>query len=375
MKTPFLILATLLLLTSCSKKETTNVSLTSPNNSIELVFDVANTEAFYEIKFNNKQVINKSKLGFEFKNQPALTNNFIITGVETSTGDEVWEQVWGEIKEVKDNYNLALVHLQEKDGLKRKLNITFKVYNDGVGFSYQIPDQPGIDSLFITDEITEFNLAQDYSTWFMPANFSSYELLYQNKPAGEVESANTPVTFESSDQTIFVSIHEANLTNYAGMTLKKKAGSDLSFKADLVPWPDGIKVKAEAPMNTPWRTIQIAGSAGELIESTLILNLNEPNKLEDVSWIKPTKYIGIWWGMHLGTQTWTLGERHGATTLNMKKYIDFAAANNIQSVLAEGWSTGWEKWGQARAFDFVTPYEDFDLKEIVDYAKKRGLIL
>lgn len=348
-----------------------SVQVFSPDKNIELKFKLHNSQAYYQVSFKNKPVVNLSRLGFEFKNQKNLDSNFEVVDVKISTENTKWQQVWGEKRIISNHYNMAEIKLQEKSKLARTLSLKFKVYNDGLGFRYEIPQQKGVDSIYITNELTEFNLAQDYSTWFNPANFDSYEMLYQNKPASKVESANTPVTFESEDQKQFLSIHEANLTNYAGMTLKKTKATN--FQANLVPWPNGVKVKAKLPLKTPWRTIQLADKASGLIESSLILNLNEPNKLEDVSWIKPSKYIGIWWGMHLGTQTWTLGDRHGATTKNMKQYIDFAHKNNIPLVLAEGWSTGWEQWGTPKAFDFVTPYKDFDLKAIVAYAKERGV--
>ncbi|OQX97528.1 MAG: alpha-glucosidase [Bacteroidetes bacterium 4572_117] len=374
MKSILLILVTLILI-SCSEKENTKVLIQSPDKKIQVFFNVIDTEAFYHVKFDSIQVINRSRLGFEFENLPALKSNFKIAGLSKTSVNNSWQQVWGEKKIVVNNYNQAIIQLEEIDGLKRKLNITFKVFNDGLGFSYEIPKQKAIDSIYISNEITEFELSHDYSTWFIPANFDSYEALYQNKPASEIMSANTPITFESAKKDFYLSIHEANLTDYAGMTLKKQDTLKLNLQVDLVPWPNGVKVKAKAPMKTPWRTIQISNSAEKLIESSLILNLNEANKLKDVSWIKPTKYVGIWWGMHIGTHTWIQGKRHGATTDNMKEYIDFAAANNIKSVLAEGWNTGWEKWGQPKAFDFITPYDDFDLQEIADYANKKGVKL
>lgn len=371
--TALVLLHLLLFLASCATKEVIKVVIQSPDQKIQVTVDLIAQEVFYKVAFHDKPVINASKLGFEFKNQAALSKNMKITNVLKTSFDENWEQVWGERKVIKNQYNQAVVQLQETTGLQRKLNLTFRLFNDGLGFSYEIPAQKGIDSLYITHELTEFNLAQNYATWFIPANFDSYEALYQNKPADQVKSANTPITFEASDQSLFLSIHEANLSNYAGMTLQKSAASPLKFEANLVPWPDSVKVKTKAPMKTPWRTIQIADAASKLMESSLILNLNEPNTLKDVSWIHPTKYIGIWWGMHLGTQTWTLGERHGATTENLKKYIDFAAKNNFHSVLAEGWNTGWEKWGQPKAFDFVTAYEDFNLREVAQYAQQKGI--
>lgn len=373
MKNVYLGLISLLILTACSTPEKKTISVSSPDEKTELRFHTTDTSIYYEVLFENEAVIAASGLGFEFKNENALCKDFRIINHKITQTNESWEQVWGQNKKIENNYKETYIQLEEKTKAKRKLNLRFKVYNDGLGFRYEIPEQTGIDSLFITNEKTEFNLTQDYSTWFIPANYSSYEALYQNKACSDVRSANTPITFESKEESLFLSIHEANLTNYAGMTLKKQKEGSLDFAVDLVPWPDGVKVKTTLPMQTPWRTIQISKSAQELAESSLILNLNEENVLEDVSWIQPAKYIGIWWGMHLGTQSWTLGERHGATTENMKIYIDFAAENGIEAVLAEGWSTGWEEWGQAKAFDFVTAYPDFDLPEIVKYAKTKGV--
>jgi alpha-glucosidase len=373
-----ILVATLLgvvLLQACTQPKPAEIIVASPNQFYQLAFLLEDNKPFYQIKAGDRDIIKASALGFELKSVKALLDHFKILKVKQESHDETWEQVWGEQKEVRDHYNSAKIFLQESIAPYRKLNLIFKVYDEGVGFRYEIPKQEGLDSLLITNELTEFNLAENYSTWFIPANFESYEMLYHNKPLSQVASANTPVTFESADQTIFLSIHEANLTDYAGMTLIKKEGEELSMIANLVPWPDGVKVKAKTPMQSPWRTIQIASSAGGLIESSLILNLNEPNKLTDVSWIHPLKYVGVWWGMHLGTNTWTEGPRHGATTKEMFKYIDFAAENNINAVLAEGWNSGWENWGQPKAFDFVTACSDFDLEDIVAYAAKKNIAI
>lgn len=373
MKKIYLGLISLLLITACTQPELKKITVSSPDGKTELMFNLSDSSISYEVYFEGKELLASSNLGFEFQNQAPLKENFRIVNHEITETKGSWKQVWGQNKRIDNNYKEAFIQLEEKTKAKRKLNLRFKVYDDGLGFRYEMPEQTGIDSLFITHEKTEFNLTQDYSTWFIPANYSSYEALYQNKPCSEVKSANTPITFEAIDETLFLSIHEANLSNYAGMTLKKQKEGSLNFAVDLVPWPDGVKVKTELPMQTPWRSIQITSSAEALVESSLILNLNEPNMLEDVSWIEPAKYIGVWWSMHLGTETWTLGDRHGATTENMKRYIDFAAENGIEAVLAEGWSTGWEEWGQAKAFDFVTAYPDFDLPEIVKYAESKAV--
>lgn len=373
MKKIYLGLISLLLITACTQPELKQITLSSPDGKTELMFNLSDSTISYEVYFEENQLLAGSNLGFEFKNQAPLKDNFRIVNHEITETKGSWKQVWGQNKKIDNNYKEVFIQLEEKTKAKRKLNLRFKIYNDGLGFRYEIPEQTGIDSLFITQEKTEFNLTEDYSTWFIPANYSSYEALYQNKLCSEVQSANTPITFESENESVFLSIHEANLSNYAGMTLKKQKEGGLNFKADLVPWPDGVKVKTTLPMQSPWRSIQIAKSAEALVESSLILNLNEPNGLEDVSWIEPAKYVGVWWSMHLGTETWTLGERHGATTENMKNYIDFASENGINAVLAEGWSTGWEAWGRAKAFDFVTAYPDFDLPEIVKYAESKAV--
>ena len=355
---------------NCTKENA--LELSSPDYKIDLKVEVTNGHLKYLINYKDSVLFKPSNLGYLLKDSKPLNNNFLVLDSKISSSNSEWTQVWGENKTIKDQYNKLVVFLQEKVAPFRKMNVVFKVYNDGVGFRYEIPMQENLDSIFITDELTEFNFSKNFNSWFTPANFDSYEQLYTNAPLNSVESANTPITFES-DYQVFVSIHEANLTDYAGMTLLKNKEKEFSFKSNLVPWPNGVKVKTSTPMFSPWRTIQIAEKATDLVASNLILNLNEPNKLVDTSWIKPMKYIGIWWGMHLGVNTWTLGERHGATTKATKEYIDFAADNNISGVLVEGWNRGWEHWGQKGAFDFVTPYSDFNLKEIAAYAKAKNI--
>ena len=355
---------------NCTNKD--SLSIKSPNNQLKVQFNAKDNGVFYSLYFKDSLIVRDSKLGFHFKEMDPLEKNLEISGFEYSNSNTTWTQVWGENNNIVDHYNQLIVSLQEKENRKRKFDIVFKVYNDGVGFRYEIPEQKSIDSINITNELTEFNLVENHSGWYIPANFESYEALYKNESLSEIQSANTPITFESKNG-VFMSIHEANLTNYAGMTLEKSKNDDFSFHSNLVPWPDGVKVKTKAPMKSPWRTIQISDSAEKLVESNLILNLNEPNKIEDTTWIEPMKYIGVWWGMHLGTHTWTLGEKHGANTKDTKKYIDFAAKHNISGVLVEGWNTGWENWGKKDAFDFVTPYEDFNLKEVTAYAASKNI--
>lgn len=258
-----------------------------------------------------------------------------------------------------------------KDPANTRLTLRFRVFDDGLGFRYEY-QVPQVDSVFVMDELTSFNLAQDGKSWSIPASFETYELLYRTLPVSKVDNANTPMTFKT-DNGVYASIHEAALTDFPEMTLKHTEGCH--FKSELASWPDGVKARfAGGTFVTPWRSIQIAPRAVGLINSGLILNLNEPCALEgDLSWIRPMKYVGIWWGMHLGVETWTMDERHGATTANAKRYIDFAAANNIEAVMFEGWNEGWESWGGMQTFDYTKPYADFDMAEVARYAKEKGI--
>lgn len=353
---------------SCSNNEAQIIS--SPDNNIKVFVTNRCGRLFYSVNYIDQPIISPSKLGLEFKNLPSFAENLTITSVEKGSYDSTWQQVWGENKYVRNHYNQFILNCSIKESKNQSLKIIFRVFNDGLGIRYQTR---GInDSVFITNELTEFNFAENFTSWSIPANFESYEMLYSCKCIDSVKSANTPITLQTKNGTC-LSIHEANLTNYAGMTLKRINDKSRAFECDLVPWPDGIKVKRKGDFVSPWRTIQIAKNAASLIESNLILNLNEPCKLEETSWIKPMKYIGIWWGMHLGTHTWTLGERHGATNKEAIKLIDFAAEHNIGGVLVEGWNTGWENWGKAKAFDQTTPYSDFDINTITTYATSKKI--
>lgn len=356
----------IILTTSCQKK----IELKSPNQSICFSLQLKNGNLFYTIAKNEEKIILPSPLGLELLNDSNFYSNLSIISQKTQSVHTTWEAIWGQNKNIINNYNELYLTLKNQQNVH--LNFQVRVYNDGVGFRYIIPEQEGIDSLLITNERTAFHLAQDGKAWTTPAHFDSYELLYKTTKISEVESANTPATFQLKDGA-YVCIHEANLTDYAEMTLKQK--NHTSFSANLVPWPDGIKVRSNKSLTSPWRTLIIVDNATEIPISNLIQNLNEPCKIKNTQWIKPMKYIGIWWGMHLGINTWTMGDKHGATTENMKKHIDFAKANNIKGVLAEGWNTGWENWGKPRAFDQTTPYADYDLNEIVRYAKEKDIEL
>jgi len=400
-----LIALSVYLLACTAEVKENGTSVSSPSSNISIEFQLkADGTPFYFVKFNNSLVIDSSTMGFEFKNQEALINNFELVESKINKVDETWEMPWGEQLEVRDNYNEMMVSLIETKMPNRMLNIYFRAYDDGVAFRYEFPEQKELDSLIITDENTQFKLTGDHKCWWIPGDWDIYEHLYQETPFSKINATitqsdliqtyipenavNTPVTMRT-DSKVHLSFHEANLTNYAGMTLKIDT-VNLSMQSELVGSERfGYKAKVALPFKTPWRSIQISDNAGGLIESKLIVNLNEPNKLGDVSWFKPMKYNGIWWEMHLGISTWDyagtqdmnswMGDkphgRHGATTENAKKYIDFAAENNLGGILIEGWNTGWEHWvgfeDREGVFDFVTQYPDYDLKEVVRYGKEK----
>lgn len=343
----------------------------SPDGKIKLTFVVTDSgELKYKVDVKNKPFIAFSKLGFKEKSGLNLFDSFKVTNMKLSSSTSNWEMPWGENKKIVDKHGELIMTLKNADDVTLKMY--FRMFNDGFGLRYEY--ETNADSLAITDEMTEFNIVDNGTSWSIPANFETYELLYRTMQLDSLDNANTPMTFKTN-MGIYASIHEAALTDFPEMTLKNTGGR--TFKADLAPLPDGIKAKYDkGSFKTPWRTVQIADKAVGLINSSLILNLNEPCVLEgDLSWIKPMKYIGIWWGMHVGIQSWVINDRHGATTENAKKYIDFAAANNIEGVLAEGWNSGWESWGGPShvPFDYTKPYADFDIDEIMRYAKEKGV--
>jgi alpha-glucosidase len=359
-----------------AKKKDPNISASSPDKSINLIFELKDGAPVYRVVRNNVEVVGNSRLGFVLKDLPPLSKGFKVKSSSSKTIDETWAQPWGEVSQVRNHYTQLKIALEESSTLKRKLNLEFRIFNDGIGFRYEIPQQSGLSEFVIMDELTEFAFVHDYSTWWIPAYGEEMdsEYLYRNNLLSALpEKTTTPVTLEFKD-SLFVSVHEAALVDYAGMALSRT--SDLTLKCDLVPWSNGNRVETKAPMKTPWRTIQFASKASDLTSSRLILNLNEPNKLQDVSWIKPGKYNGIWWGMHLNRQTWEGGPNHGATTENVKKMIDFASKHNLSGVLAEGWNEGWEgDWTVKGNFSFTKAYPDFDVKEITRYAKEKNVNL
>lgn len=362
MKSFLFSLAALALCGACSQ----NTGVTSPDGTIRLAFAVDSAGRMtYSVTDGGVRLFEPSRLGFEAA-ETDLGGGFAVENVSRTSVDETWTQPWGENKENRSRYNEMAVRLRNGGGVR--LTLRFRVFDDGLGFRYEY-EACGADSLRVTDELTEFRFAADGDSWTIPASFDTYELLYRKLPLSELADANTPATFKVGG--LYGSIHEAALYDFPEMTLRKTDG--LAFKSDLAPLPDGTKAHVGNKFTTAWRTVQLAPDAVGLINSSLILNLNEPSKIGDTSWIRPMKYVGVWWGMHLGVETWAMDDRHGATTENAKRYIDFAAANNIQGVLFEGWNEGWENWGGSQSFDFTKPYADFDVAEIVRYARERGI--
>ncbi len=367
-----LLLAVFLL--NCTTKQKAE-SVSSPDGKNTIQFELVEGVPFYSVQHGEKQVINPSKMGFVFS-KGSFNSGLKIIEANVTSFDETWEQVWGEKRMIRNNYNELVVTLQETKGAGRKLEIQFRAFDDGVAFRYLFPEQGITDSIFIMDECTEFNLASDGDSWWIPAyRDNRYEYLYEKTLVSEIDTVHTPYTIKGKND-LYLSLHEANLVDFASMTIAQSEGTAL--KCDLVPWSDGVKVKTKAPFKTPWRTIQIAEKPGDLIASYLILNLNEPNKMEDTSWIKPKKYLGIWWGMHISKYTFWESEKHGASTKNSKMYIDYCQQLGIDRLLIEGWNKGWTPAWYENAmhmFSFTQSTDDFDLEEVVKYGDSKGVKL
>ncbi len=329
----------------------------------------------YSARRDGTLLIAPSRLGFLLVDAPKIDRAIAITEPRTRSVDETWEQPWGERRKIRNHYNELRVTLKESAKTARQLDLLVRVYDDGFGFRYEFPQQTRLSQVRIREELTEFTLAQDATAWWIPAGeWNREEYLYHRTPVEEVGDAQTPITFKLADGT-HLSIHEAALIDYSGMNLTRV--EDRRLKALLTPGIGGAKVVRQAPFNTPWRTVQISSDAAGLAMSSLILNLNEPNALGDVSWVKPMKYVGVWWEMHMDTRTWSSGPRHGATNENVIKHIDFAGKNGIDGVLVEGWNVGWDgDWfGNGEDFSFTRSYPDFDLEKLAAYAKSKGVSL
>jgi alpha-glucosidase len=330
----------------------------------------------YRVSRLGTPVIADSRLGFLFTDAPEMLRNFQLAGQATRSSDQTWEEPWGEYRTIRDRYNELALSFDEKNWLKRRMTIVFRIYDDGVGFRYELFAAPNFTHANIADELTEFIIAEPGTAWWDEAlEWNREEYLYRRTPIEEIGTAQTPLTIRTNSG-LYLSIHEAALVDYSGMDLRRVQGRLL--KANLMPSSTGPKVSRALPLATPWRVIMIAPDAPALYKSAqIILNLNEPNALGDVSWVKPMKYVGIWWAMHLDKATWNSGPKHGATTANAKRMIDFASKNGFGGVLIEGWNKGWDgDWfGNGWDFSFTEPYPDFDIAEVTRYARAKGVAI
>ena len=349
----------------------------SPDGRNAVAVDVKDGALRYSVTREGKPVVLPSRLGFTFRSAPALRDSLRITADAHSTFDETWTQPWGELARIRDHHNELRVEVSEGSAPKRHFTFVVRAFNDGIGFRYELPDQPGLTDYEISDELTEFALADNGRAWWIASNrprLDRSEQLYSEGPVSTLDSVQTPLTVEMSSG-LYVVIHEANLVDYPRMFLAGPRMESRTLRSALAPWADGVKVRGRTPLVTPWRTIQLADRIEDLHPQVLTLNLNDPSRIADTRWITPQKYVGIWWGMHLNTMTWSSGPKHGATTANTRQYIDFAAANGIKGVLVEGWNTGWDgDWIMNRnAFSFTQPYPDYDLPGLAAYAKSKGV--
>lgn len=364
MKKIVVLLSGVLALAACGSHSTSEPVATSPDGRIKVSVQTEGGQLSYSISQDSESLIVPSKLGFELMGGNILGDNTEILSVTHSSHKETWETVWGESRLIEDNHNSMIVHTAH-------LDVEFRVFNDGVGFRYIFPDDLG--EFRIREELTEYKFARaDHKIWWMPRSEPYYEAYGKHTAFDEIDCAYTPVTITGADGR-FYSIHEAALLDFAKVNL---VGSDAStLKTSLTKWSDGTGVYVTDTRTTPWRTIIITDRAGGLIESHLMLNLNEPCKIEDTSWCKPGKYIGIWWELHKYMRTWYYGPQHGATTERTKEYIDFAAAHNIQAVLVEGWNKGWDgNWMKnSTGFSFTEAYPDYDFDEVMKYAASKGV--
>ncbi|MGB7655797.1 MAG: glycoside hydrolase family 97 protein [Novosphingobium sp.] len=352
------------------------VRASSPDGGVEISLTIdGDGRAAYAVSRRGKPILGHSRLGFLFTDAPKIDRSLTITGQETRDFDQTWQQPWGEWSSIRNHYRELQVHLKESKGLGRSFTVTFRIYDDGVGFRYEFPDQPNMHHANIAEELTEFAFAQDGTAWWKPAFlWNREEYLYNKTALSALGTADTPVSIKLADGT-HVALHEAALVDYSGMAVARTEGTTL--RAQLTPGAGAPKVVKHGAWTTPWRTLIIADDAPGLYMSHLMLNLNEPNTLGDMTWFKPGKFVGVWWNMIKGEWTWARGPRHGATNEHVKQYIDFAAAQGIPNVLVEGWNVGWDgDWfGNGNDMDFVQPTADFDADMLAAYAKKKGVRL
>ena len=358
-----------------SKSEQYNVfSLSSPNSQVELHFTDEDDLARYHLLFNGKEVIGLSKLGFTFAKALPMYRDFRMSEVSRNSVDSSWEQPWGEQRIIHDHHNELVVKYTDINNAQNFFYVRARAFNEGVGFRYEVPADGPRD---ITRELTEFNFLNSHlatAYWIPGQGRERYEYLYRTTPLQNVDKAHTPFTVEYTDGT-HIAVHEAALVDYAGMSIQRQALG--MFSANLAPRADGVLVKKTGSFVTPWRTITVGDEAVDLVNSFMALNLNEPSKIEDTSWINPGKYIGIWWGMHIDKFSWGSGPKHGATTERTMAYMDFAAEHGFDGVLVEGWNIGWDgNWiANSELFSFTESYPDFDLKRVHEHSLSTGVKL
>jgi glucan 1,4-alpha-glucosidase len=373
-----------------------HTTLYSPNRHIEVKLNTLHTGEFtYKVNFKNKPIIHTSRLGFSLNKPQVDLTRFKIISTDSSSYDDTWKPVWGEVSEIRNTFNQVKIRLQDLNKTDIVLDLTFVVYNDGLAFRYEFPDQKAFKHFIIKEELTQFALAADNKAFWIPGDYDTNEYLYNTTLLSEIDATSaakkekdiavqsligpnavqTPLMMKSPDN-IYINIHEAALINYATMHLVLDKSSN-TFISHLVPDVIGNKGYLETPAKTPWRTLIISDKAEEILSSKMILNLNDPCKIENTDWIKPQKFIGVWWEMHVGKGSWDLASgKHAANTENVKKYIDFAAKHGFDGVLVEGWNKGWEDWfgnWKEDVFDFVTPYPDYDIDALTSYADNKGL--
>ena len=389
-------------------------SQTSPDGNVKLTFALNEIgKPYYKVSYKNKEVIKESFLGLELKNTTNFISDFSIKKTEKNTFDQTWEPVWGEESKIRNHYNELLVSLHQKTS-DRILNIRFRVYDDGVGFRYEFPQQKNLTYFTIVEEWTEFAMTADHIAWWIAGDYDTQEYDYTESRLSQIgllsqgaisgNASQTPFSrtgvqtslMMKTDDNLYINIHEAALVDYSCMHLNLNE-TNLVFQSHLTPDAQGNKAHLQAPCHTPWRTIMVSDDARKILASRLILNLNDPCVYEDTSWIKPVKYVGVWWEMITGKATWAYTDelpsiqldkvdysqlkpngKHAANNQNVRKYIDFAAKHGFDQVLVEGWNTGWEDWfgfQKDYVFDFVTPYPDFDIKALNEYAHSKGVKL
>ncbi|MCI6050165.1 glycoside hydrolase family 97 protein [Phocaeicola plebeius] len=387
--------------------------VTSPNGIVSIDFQLKNGIPTYKVDYKGKPVIKESRLGLELRDGKNLMDGFEQLNATTSTFDETWQPVWGEVKEIRNHYNELFAELKQPS-TDRYMNIRFRVYDDGVGFRYEFPQQKNLVYFVIKEEHSQFAMTGDHTAWWIPGDYDTQEYDYTESKLSEIRSLLSNAVTSNASQTVFsptgvqtslqmktdeglyINLHEAALVDYSCMHLNLD-DKNLVFESWLTPDADGFKGRLQTPCHSPWRTVMVSDDACDILSSHLILNLNEPCKIEDTSWIKPVKYMGVWWEMIAGGKPWSytndipsvkLGEtdyrkvksngNHPANTRNVKKYIDFAAKHGFDQLLVEGWNVGWEDWfGNQKdyVFDFVTPYPDFDIEQLNRYAHDKGIRL